>query len=200
MSNTTNSTSDLLGPLKEEWNSIDFQWVALESLSDILCVSMALYVGLAGLRKLWPYHEGYSGTRKGFVWLAARWGVGNYPHLFRTLIGLIEVSVFLGCMVCFLPGPTAQLITCLSLVAGMAVCCAYFVTHWSDSWKQKFSVLGQFAQAGAALAIRLYQDFDWTDRQHVLVLYGFVGITSIAFLYMVYRRLRFGHVPDPLLG
>lgn len=196
----SNSTDDLFGPLKRELNAIDYQWVALESLSDILCVSMAVYVGLPGLRKLWPYHEGYTGTRKGFIWLAARWGVGEYPHLFRSFVGLLEVSVFIGCMACFLPGPTAQLITCLALIGGMGICFAFFVTHWSDSWKQKFSVLLQFCQAGAALAIRLYQDFEWTDRNHVLTLYGFIGITTLSFTYLLYRRFRYGHVPDPLLG
>lgn len=198
MSNVT--SDDFFGPLKKELHSIDYQWVALESLSDVLCVLLAVYVGLAGVRKLWPYHEGYTGTRKGFIWLAARWGVGNYPHMFRSFIGLIEVCIFMGCMTCFLPGPVWQLSTCLALIAGMGICIAFFVTHWADSWKQKLSVLVHFAQAAAALAIRLYQDFDWADDKHVRTLYIGAGTTTLGLLYMFYRRLRYGKIPEPLLA
>ena len=196
MSNST----DIRAPLKQELHAIDYQWVALESLSDVLCVMMAVFVGLPGLRKLWPYHDGYAGTKKGFIWLAARWGVGNFPHLFRTCIGIVEVYVFVACMTCFLPSPSAQLITCTGLVAGIAVCLAFFVTHWSDAWKQKLPPITHLLQAAVALAIRLFQDFDWADRRHKLCLYAFASLTGLGLLYMCYRRLRYGKVPDPLLG
>jgi hypothetical protein len=201
-SNTTTTTTppDFLAPFTQEAESINYQWVALESLSDLLCVLLALYVGLPGLRKIWPYHEGYAGAKKGFIWLAARWGVGDYPHLFRTVIGMVELSVFLGCFMCFLPGPTSQLITCLSLIAGMGLCIPFFITHAGDPWRQRIVPLRQFAQAGLALAIRLYQDFDWSDQQAVALLYSGAGCVGFGVLYMIYRRARFGKLPDPLLG
>ena len=196
MSNST----DIFAPLKQEVQAIDYQWVALELLSDLLCVLLAVYVALPGIRKLWPYHEGYVGTKKGFIWLAAVWGGGNYPHLFRTMIGLVEMSVFVGCMMCFLPGPTWQFITCVALVMGIALCVSFLITHNADPWKQKLSVLRQMAQAATALGIRLYQDFDWTDKESVKDFYVASAVIATGVVYMIYRRMRYGQAPDPLLG
>jgi len=195
-----NTTTDFISPLKQELDSINYQWVALETLSDLLCVLLALYVGLSGVRKVWPYHEAYAGTKKGFIWLAARWGVGDYPHLFRTLTGIVEIGIFLGCLMCFLPGPTSQLVTCLALVLGIGLCVSFFITQAGDPWRQRLVHVRYFVQSGVALFIRLYQDFDWADHQSVLMLYGGTGCVSLGLLYMIYRRVRFGKTPDPLLG
>jgi len=199
MTTSTNST-DFLAPLKSEIDSIDYQWVALESLSDLLCVLLALYVAIPGLRKVWPYHEGYPGAKKGFIWLASRWGIGDYPHLFRTLTGIMELLIFFGCLMCFIPGPTSQLITCLSLILGIGLCVCFFITHSNDPWKEKLVPLRQIAQAAIALWIRLYQDFDWLDEDAVFMLYCGAGGVIVGLFYMIYRRLRFGKTPDPLLG
>ena len=200
MAHNSTTTGDILTPLSQEIKSINYEWVALESLSDLLCVMLALYVGLQGMRKIWPYHEGYAGSKKGFIWLAARWGVGNYPHLFRTFIGLTEIAVFLGCLMCFLPGPTSQLITCLSLIVGMCLCVCFLVTHSGDPWSQRLVPIRHIFQAAIALAIRLGQDFDWEDRNAVWMLYAGSGATVAGLIYMGYRRVRFGKIPDPLLG
>jgi hypothetical protein len=196
----TNSTAEFLTPLEQEIAAIDYQWVALESLSDILCVLMAVYVAVPGVRKIWPYHEGYMGTKKGFIWLATTWGIPNYPHLFRTITGLIELTVFLGCLMCFLPGPSWQLVTCLSLVLGMGLCTCFLVTHKSDPWKHLFGIARQILQAAVALGIRLYQDFDWSNPNLVKPFYTGVSLTSLGVIYMLYRRARYGKIPDPLLG
>lgn len=196
----SNSTSDFLSPLENEVSSIDYQWAALEVGADILCVSMALYVGLNGAKKIWPYHEGYAGTKKGFIWLAARWGVGNYPHLFQLIIGLSEVFVFAGCMMCFIPLPFFQLWTCVSFALGMAMCLAFLITHSSDPLKLRLTQLWYFTQAATALAIKLFQDFPWADPRSVTLFKVATGGILVGFLFMVYRRLRFGKVPDPLLG
>ena len=195
-----NNTSDILTPLREEIHAIDYQWVALESFSDLLCVLLAVYVAVPGIRKLWPYHEGYIGTKKGFIWLAATWGVPNYPHLFRTVIGMIEICVFVGCLMCFLPGPIWQLITCLALVMGIALCFSFMITHKSDPWKQLLGIARQIAQASIALGIRLYQDFDWSNPDLVKPLYTGSSLIGIGMVYMIYRRARYGKIPDPLLG
>jgi hypothetical protein len=195
-----NRTAEFLTPLKEEIHAIDYRWVALESFSDLLCVLMAVYVALPGIRKLWPYHEGYVGTKKGFIWLAATWGVPNYPHLFRTVTGMVEISVFVGCLMCFLPGPTWQLVTCLALVMGMALCISFMITHKADPWRQILGVFRHFLQAGIALGIRLYQDFDWSNPQLVKPLYVGSSLIVVGLVYMIYRRARYGKVPDPLLG
>ena len=52
----SHNSTDLLTPLKQELGSVDYQWVALESLSDLLCVLMAVYVAVPGVRKLWLKH------------------------------------------------------------------------------------------------------------------------------------------------
>ena len=196
MSNST----DIFAPLKQEVQAIDYQWVALESLSDLLCVLLAVYVALPGIRKLWPYHEGYVGTKKGFIWLAATWGVGNYPHMFRTLTGLLELFVFVGCLMCFLPGPLWQLVTCVALVVGMALCLSFLITHKSDPWKQRLGMMREIAQASVALGIRLFQDFDWTNVRLVKTFYIASSSVAVGLLYMIYRRARYGKIPDPLLG
>jgi hypothetical protein len=196
----SNSTSDLLTPIKQELSTIDYQWMALESFSDLLCVLMAVYVVTSGVRKLWPYHEGYGGTKKGFIWLAATWGVKDHPHLFRTLTGLIELTVFAGCLMCFLPGPMWQLVTCLSLVLGIALCVSFLITHKSDPWKQLLGILRNMLQAAVALGIRLYQDFDWANTRLVKPFYIGTSCIVLGVLYMIYRRARYGRIPDPLLG
>lgn len=196
----SNSTSDYIAPLISEVSSIDYQWAALEALSDILCVSMALYVGLNGAKKLWPYHDGYAGTKKGFYWLASIWGVRAYPHLFRSVIGIVEVSVFIGCMCCFIPSAVFQLVTCIALVMGMSLCVAFFITHTNDPWSKRGPQLWQFAQASLALAIRLYQDFPSDNHQMVITFKVSCVLIFVGLVFMIYRRVRYGRVPDPLLG
>ena len=196
----SNSTSEILTPLRQELGAIDYQWVALESLSDIFCVLLAVYVALPGIRKLWPYHAGYAGTKKGFIWLAMTWGVANHPHLFRTMVGCIEVTIFAGCLMCFIPGPSWQLVTCTSLMLGIALCISFMITHKSDPWRQILGVFRQMTQAALALAIRLYQDFDWTDPSMTKPFLIASISTACGLLYMIYRRARYGKLPDPLLG
>ena len=167
MSNST----DILSPIQQELSSVDYQWVALESLSDVLCVLMAVFVAVPGVRKLWPYHEGYLGTKKGFIWLATTWGIPNYPHLFRTVIGLLELCVFTGCLMCFLPGPVWQLVTCLSLVLGISLCLCFLITHKSDPWKQLLGMMREIAQAALALGkLCWFHQLDFCCSSFALVL------------------------------
>jgi hypothetical protein len=200
MHNSTDITERILEPLAQEIESINYEWVAFETFSDILCVAAALYVLVPGLKKLWPYHKGYDGARKGFMWLAARWGVGNYPHIFRTFAGLVEVAVAAGCMLCFLPGPTAQVITCLSLYSFLLLCLSFVVTHWKDTWAQILGIVKYFVIGAVALSARLWQDFPFADEDLVTGGAVVAAVVGVGFLYMLYRRFRFGKVPDPLLG
>jgi hypothetical protein len=170
-------------------------WLLLEVVGDILCVMLALYVGNAGMSKLVPFHEGYSSSRKGFFYLASRWGIGNYPHLFRTIVGILEICIFLGCMLCFLPTPGTQLVVCMSLVAGIGISIAFLVNHLSDS--KKWSVLRNLIQTCIALRIRVHQDLP-DSAMASLKIFGLV--TFFGLVFMLFRRSRYGKVPDPLLG
>jgi len=197
MQNTTEIAEILDHPVSVGGVRFDPRWFILESLGDILCVMQALYLGNAGMSKLIPFHEGYSGSRKGFFWLAARWGVGNYPHLFRSVIGFIEIGIFLGCMLCFLPYPWAQVVVCMSLVSGVAMSFAFLINHLSDSWKKKWSILRNLLQASLALSIRIHQDLPDESVSSVKI---FSLCTVIGIVFMLYRRAKYGKVPDPLLG
>ncbi len=195
MNNTT--IDELSKPVSMGGVTFDPIWLSLEALGDILCVMLALYVGNAGMSKLVPFHEGYAGSRKGFFWLASRWGIGNYPHLFRTIVGITEIGIFLGCMLCFLPTPGTQLLVCMALVSGIAMCLAFFINHLSDPWSKKWSVLRNLIQACLALWIRVHQDLPDSSLQ---TLKGYGLVTLFGLVFMIYRRAKYGKVPDPLLG
>jgi hypothetical protein len=73
---------------------------------------------------------------------------------------------------------------------GIALCIAFFITHSADPWKQKLGVLRQIAQAATALGIRLFQDFDWEDRETVKDFYVATALIACGLIYMIYRRPR----------
>ena len=192
-----NNVTDITSHVVSEAKSIDYQYFALEAISDIFCVLMGMYVVSHGTRKLVPFHSGYAAAKKGFIFLANRWGIAEYPNLFRTFVGLIEVLVFIGCMMCFLPQPGVQAVVCMALIAGIALCIPFLMTHWSDPWKDRLSMLQQMAQGGTALAIRLYQDVPG-ESMGTIEMFAIPTVVGLAF--MLYRRARYGRIPNPLLG
>ena len=192
-----NNITDIANHVVEETKSVDYQYFALEAISDIFCVLMAIFLIGQGIRKLLPFHSGYSASKKGFFFLANRWGVAEYPHLFRTIVGILEVLVFIGCMMCFLPQPGVQAIVCMALITGIALCVPFLITRWSDPWKERLPMMQQMAQGGTALAIRLYQDVPTESLQSIEV---FAVFTIIGLAFMIYRRARYGRIPNPLLG
>ena len=86
-----NNVTDITNHVVDEVKAIDYQYFALETVSDIFCVLMGTYLVGHGVRKLVPFHSGYASSKKGFIFLANRWGIPQYPHLFRTFVGLVEV-------------------------------------------------------------------------------------------------------------
>ena len=192
-----NNVTDITNHVVDEVKAIDYQYFALETVSDIFCVLMGTYLVGHGVRKLVPFHSGYASSKKGFIFLANRWGIPQYPHLFRTFVGLVEVFTFIGCMMCFLPQPEVQGLVCMALITGIALCIPFLMTHWNDPWKDRLPMLQQMAQGGAALAIRLYQDVPPESIQSVEI---YTVLTLIGLGYMIYRRSRYGRIPNPLLG
>jgi len=192
-----NNLTDIANHVVDETKSVNYQYFVLEAISDIFCVLMALFLVGQGLRKLVPFHSGYSASKKGFIFLANRWGIPEYPHLFRTIVGVLEVLIFVGCMMCFLPQPAVQAVVCMALIAGISLCVPFLITHWNDPWKERLPTLQQMAQGGTALSIRLYQDVPSESIQSIEV---FAVLTVIGLAFMIYRRARYGRIPNPLLG
>ena len=85
----------------------------------------------------------------------------------------------------------------MALITGIALCVPFLMTHWNDPWKERLPMLQQMAQGGTALAIRVYQDVPPESMQSIEV-YGVLTMIGLAF--MIYRRARYGRIPNPLLG
>lgn len=179
---------------------IDPKWVALEAISDIFCLLMSLYLLMPGLQKLLPSHPKYTEKQRIFIWLSSTWGIANYPRLFQLVVGLVETGVALGCFACFLPGPTAQLITIMALILSINLCLVFFITLVKEPWSKKDLALRQLLQGAIALWIRLSQDLDWQNSDAVFYIYAWTAAIALGSLFMLYRRCRFGQAPDPLLG
>jgi hypothetical protein len=194
------NATDLLKPLVDEVKGIDPKWVALEAISDLLCLLMALYLLMPGVQKLLPSHPKYPDKQRIFIWLSSTWGVPNYPRLFQFVVGLVETSVAVACFACFLPGPTAQLITIMALILSINLCTVFFITLVKEPWGKKGLALRQLLQGAIALWIRLSQDFDWKDSDAVFYIYAWTAAIALGSLFMLYRRFRYGRAPDPLLG
>lgn len=196
----SNSTGEILKPLADEVFAIDYRWVALESVSDLFCLLLAIYLFMPGLEKIVPSHPKYPEKQRIFVWLAFTWGVRDNPRLFQFLVGLVETAVAIGLMACFLPDPTAQLIACLSLITAINLCAVFFITLIREPWKKKGVAVRQLVQAGVALWIRLHQDLHWDNDSHVFYMYAWIASCGLVSTFMLYRRIRYGKAPDPLLG
>ena len=195
MSNST----QVFQPLVDEVKAIDFEWVALEAVADLLCVLMTLYLLMPGIQKLVPWHSKFPEKQRIFLYLSPTWGVQNYPGLFQFLVGLLETLVALGCLACFLPGASAALITCCSLILSIGLCVVFFITLWKDSWIKKGLAMRQCLQAGLALWIKLRQDFE-TDEFYIFFIRSWAAAVTLGSVFMLYRRCRYGKAPDPLLG